>query len=105
MNKKKEENKAPRGYSLLWIIVMVISFLIIISFFINLIGLGRWDCAEYSEIECNIECYNSNILKENLQIYQGECKSEYLEGCLKVIEITQTKSKCIKEVWTRRKNV
>ena len=87
----------PRGYILLWVIVIIFALFVFISHMIFFVGQGRWVCTEYKTRceKCEIE--GTRIVKVDQQVIEMNWKTENPNMCY----CTEYKQECTKEVWTR----
>jgi len=95
MSKEKE---IPKGYGLLWGIVLIIAIFVGITHLGFLIGQGRWECTEYKTYckECEIEG-TEILIKEDYEL-EIKWRTTNPNQCF----CTEYTTKCVNEVWTRK---
>lgn len=88
----KEEN--PKGYTLLWTLVVIMSVVILAPLLLFDMGHGRWECIEEINYEiktCDVIYPKSIPEGKGSGISTLDCEIEY-------------KTECIKEAWIRHPN-
>ena len=69
MAKQEVVYKDPRGYTLLWVVVVVLLIVIMIPAIVYKVGHGRWKCSEENTMEyCQIECYERDDGRQSCSI-------------------------------------
>ncbi len=90
----------PFNYTILWIIVSILSIFVFVSYAIYGIGLGRWECIEYSEEIYITECTEGDIIKTFEGNYDNQpytCRSK--ERCMGELKTEKIEPICLKEAW------
>ena len=92
------KSNAPWGYTMLWLLVLCLTVIIGISFFIYGVGTGRWVCDEWSEPTCYITCGDTK--SQQSPTLWGSCEDVNKIKC-NISKVVKEEGTCMKAVWAR----